>query len=286
MTVDHGLREGAAAEAAEVARACAALGVPHDTLRWDGAGHGNLQARAREARRSLIGAWAVGHGIDHVVLGHTADDVAETVLLRLARGSGVDGLAGMSAGFWAAGTSWGRPLLPVTREALRDWLRARGIAWAEDPSNADPRFDRARARALMGHLEGLGLTRARLLRTAGHMARARRTLTSNAADVARREVRQDGPDLLLTLALLSRIETDDAPGRLFAAGLMWVGGRPHRPRYDALLRLAALLRAGRAGTLAGCHARPEGEWARLAREAREVGPAPTLPFATFLRGAP
>jgi tRNA(Ile)-lysidine synthase len=93
------------------------------------------------------------------------------VLLRLARGSGVDGLAGMPEAFEAAGLTWARPFLGISRESLRGFLRAEAVAWAEDPSNEDPRFDRARARAMMAALGDLGLTRARLLRTAGHMAR-------------------------------------------------------------------------------------------------------------------
>jgi tRNA(Ile)-lysidine synthase len=282
VTVDHGLRDGSAAEALTVARACAASGISHDTLRWDGAGRGNLQERAREARRRLIGAWARERGVETVLLGHTADDQAETVLLRLARGSGVDGLAGMPEEFWSEGVSWARPLLPVTRGALRDWLRARRIPWAEDPSNEDPRFDRARARAMMDALARLGLSRERLLRTAGHMARARATLALRAADVAEREARQEGTDLLLSRALLLRIEEDDAAGRLLAAALMWVGGGEHRPRYDALRRLCAVVLEGRAATLAGCRVSPEGGDLRIAAEARARAPGRTGRFADFL----
>ena len=279
VTVDHGLREGSAAEAAEAGRLCADLAVPHDVLRWEGEGRGNLQARAREARRRLIGEWARKRGVETVLLGHTADDQAETVLLRLARGSGVDGLAGMPEGFRAEGVTWARPLLGVTREALRAWLRARGIAWAEDPSNDDPRFDRARARALTEALAGLGLTRERLLRTAGHMARARAALDSRAAGIARERAHEDGGGLLLPLDLLEGFEAEDAPGRLLAAALIWVGGQEVRPRWEALGRLVDLVRAGRAATLHGCRVAPEGTWLRLEREARGA-PSPRR-FSSF-----
>lgn len=273
-TVDHGLREGSRAEAEGVARACAALGVAHATLAWDGAGRGNLQARAREARRGLLGAWARGQGAASVLLGHTLDDQAETVLLRLARGSGVDGLAGMPASFDAEGVAWERPFLGIAREALRHWLRARGIPWVEDPSNDDPRFDRARARAMMGALAGLGLTRDRLVRTAGHMGRARASLVGQARRLAAEQVREEGADLLLPrLWLLHSVERDDTAGRVLAAALMWVGGGEARPRWESLRRLAAVVAGGRAATLAGCRVSPEGDRVRVAPEGRHPGRA-------------
>jgi tRNA(Ile)-lysidine synthase len=281
-TVDHGLRPEAAAEAALAARACAALGLPHAVLRWEAPPRGNLQARAREGRRRLLAAHARATGAALVLLGHTADDQAETVLMRLARGSGVDGLAGMPPSFEALGMRWARPFLGLTRAALRDWLRARGGDWAEDPSNADPRFARARARAMMETLAGLGLTRDRLLRSAAHMAAAERTLWRAAAQEAQVSVRQDGAALRLDRALLDRIGAEDTPARLLAAALMWAGGQGHRPRWDALMRLAALARAGRPATLAGCRVLPEGGWLRIAREARATGAPPATDFAAFL----
>ena len=112
VTVDHGLRPESGDEAAAVEALCAARGIPHATLRWNGwDGAGNLQDRARQARRTLIGAWARANGIGAVALGHTLDDQAETFLMRLARGSGVDGLSGMAPATRAEGVLWLRPLL-------------------------------------------------------------------------------------------------------------------------------------------------------------------------------
>ena len=95
VTIDHGLRPEAAAEAAGVAALCARLAVPHDTLPWRWDGRGNLPDAARRGRQALISDWAAARGIADVALGHTADDQAETLLMRLGRGSGVDGLAAM-----------------------------------------------------------------------------------------------------------------------------------------------------------------------------------------------
>lgn len=283
-TVDHGLRAGSAEEARAVAAACAPLGVPHETLRWDGwDGRGNLQAAARGARRRLLADWAGRQGAGGVLLAHTADDQAETVLLRLARGSGVDGLGGMGRIVLAHGTTFVRPFLDLSREDLRAWLRARGLAWAEDPSNDDSRFDRARARAMMGHLAGLGLTRDRLVRTAGHMGRARMVLDRLAAEEAERVATTQDGALLLPGSLLASLASSDTSGRLLAAALMWVGGRPHRPRWEALRRLAVAVAAGRAATLSGCRVSLDGDSVRIAPEPGRARPrGGAWDFATFI----
>ena len=269
-TVDHGLRAAAAGEAAMVAQVCAALGVAHRTLLWQGwDGQGNLQDRARRARRRLLTDWAADRALGTVLLGHTADDQAETVLMRLARGSGVDGLAGMDArsGLFL------RPLLTVQRDALRDGLRARGVVWAEDASNDDPRFDRVRARQMLAVLAPLGLSRARLIETAGHMGRARATLWQAAAGFVASHVRAEAGDLLLDAEALD-LRAGDSPGRVLAAAVQWIGGSPYRPRRDALTDAAQALRRGEARTLGGVRALPDGAGgARLTRElAAAAGP--------------
>ena len=110
-------------------------------------------AAARAARMRLLSDWAKDRGLDAVVLGHTQDDQAETLLMRLARGAGVDGLSGMAAARSQAGALWLRPMLGVRRDALRGWLTGRGIGWADDPTNEDEGFDRIRVRrAIAAHL--------------------------------------------------------------------------------------------------------------------------------------
>lgn len=162
----------------------AQLAIPHDILRWE---HpplsGNLQAEARAARQRLIGGWAADRGLAGVLLGHTRDDQAETVLLRLARGTGLDGLAAMAERTELAGTRWLRPMLSVDRQSLRKLLTARGIGWAEDPSNEDTRFDRVRARRALDALVPLGLTAERLAETAGRLAEDRVVLAGLVGDL-------------------------------------------------------------------------------------------------------
>jgi len=263
VTVDHGLRPEAADEAAQVAALCARLGVAHRVLRWQRAGGGNLQAAARQARLSLIGDWARGR-VEAVVLGHTLDDQAETVLMRLARGSGVDGLSGMEAERIAGGLRWLRPFLGVTRAALRAELVARGLDWVEDPSNADPRFQRVRARRALAVLADLGIDAAGLAATAARMRRARAVLEDETARALAALVREErGTALVDRAALDLRPEIRD---RLVAHLLMGLSGAAHRPRLEALQRLVA---AGQ-GTLMGCVLHPEAGGLRLYREARAV----------------
>ncbi|MCB1391533.1 MAG: tRNA lysidine(34) synthetase TilS [Rhodobacteraceae bacterium] len=264
VTVDHGLRAEAAAEAAGVGALCSRLGVTHAVLRWEaGPAGGNLMGEARAARMALIGGWA-RRRVDAVLLGHTLDDQAETLLMRLARGSGVDGLSGMEARREAEGTVWLRPLLGVPREALREVLRARGVAWVEDPSNADPRFLRSRARRVLGALEEMGIGARGLVATAGRMRRARAVLEAEAQRAMDVLVREDRGLLRIDPAALGLPgETRD---RLFAHLLMQLSGSAYRPRLEELHRL---VEAGK-GTLMGCHLRPQGDRLLLGREARAV----------------
>lgn len=267
VTVDHGLRAEAAAEAAGVAALCARLGVAHDVLHWDGrAARGNRMEAARRARLGLVGGWALGR-VQAVVLGHTLDDQAETVLMRLVRGSGVDGLAGMAARRQAGGVLWLRPLLGVRRAALRAELVARRIGWVEDPTNADPAYLRTRARAALGALEGLGIGAEGLAGTAARLVRARAALDAQAQAAMAAHVREERGVLHLAPGLR------DLPGetaeRLLAHLLMHLAGLWHPPRRAEMQRLLA---AGQ-GTLAGCVLAPGAQGWLLWREARAV-PAP------------
>ena len=265
-TVQHGLRPEAAGEADRVAQLCAEGGFPHRVLRpppWDG--RGNLQAWARSARLEALPRWAREVGLAHVALGHTQDDQAETLLLRLRRGSGVDGLSAMAPRREHGGLTWLRPMLALGREELREWLCARGVAWVEDPSNFDDRFDRVELRRAIALL---GLDTGRLAATAERMRAARVVLEARAAEVAARLASMEAGDLIFDAAVLT--EPEETRSRLLSAALRFVSGASYRPRYAALLNLASELREGRGGTLAGCFATREGDQLRIAREPRAV----------------
>lgn len=267
VTVDHGLRPGSRDEAEAVAAACAALGVPHDRLDWQGwTGRGNLQQAAREARLRLIAGWAAAHGLGAVALGHTRDDQAETVLMRLARRAGVDGLSAMPPRRDHLGIAWLRPMLDLGRDELRAWLAARGTGWIDDPSNAQARFDRVRARAVLAALAPLGIGADTLAGVAAQMQTARAALDHQARAAAARLGRIVAGEVILDAALAA--EPAEVQRRLIGAALAWVGGTPHPPRAEALARLIA---AGQ-GTLNGCRLTRRGGALHLGREPRAAGP--------------
>lgn len=269
-TVDHGLRPEAADEAAVVAAACERLGLPHATLRWhDPGGAGNLPARARMARYGMLRIWAEARGITEIALGHTLDDQAETVLMRLARGSGVDGLSGMAEARGDGGILWLRPLLSQGRAALRDWLVARGIGWADDPTNDDPSYDRVKARQALVLLEPLGVSREGLAETALWMARARKVLGAAAARLAETALRHEAAEIVIDAAPFATA-ADETRLRLLSAAVRWVGGSAYRPRLAALTMVEAAVLAGKARTLAGCLLTLRRGQLRVGREPRAV----------------
>jgi tRNA(Ile)-lysidine synthase len=182
VTVDHGLRPESAREAAAVKRLARRLGILHRTLHWRGAKpKAGLQEAARYARYRLLAEVAARAGYEHILTAHTLDDQAETVLFRLARGSGLTGLAGMARALPipAGGESaifLVRPFLGISKARLVATLKSARISHSEDPTNRDPRYARTRLRALIAELAREGLDAKSLARLAVRMRRAEATI--------------------------------------------------------------------------------------------------------------
>ena len=173
VTVDHGLRANAAREAHDVKRLANSLDLEHRTLRWRGTKpKTGLPAAAREARYVLLAKAARASGARHIVTAHTRDDQAETLLMRLLRGSGIAGLAAMARESERDGVLLVRPLLEISKAQLVATLEKAGIAFADDPTNRDPAFTRPRLRALMPALAEEGGDARNLARLASRLARA------------------------------------------------------------------------------------------------------------------
>jgi tRNA(Ile)-lysidine synthase len=264
VTVDHGLRKESKGEAAAVARLAGKLGVAHRALRWIGKKPATgLQQAARGERYRLLTQAARKAGASHILTAHTLDDQAETVLIRLSRGSGLKGLAAMqrvsvvparesSAPLRASSTHYGgpildadasgfrthdqaaaprnddvflvRPLLDLPKARLIATLKAAEIAYADDPSNRDPRFTRARLRGLMPELAREGLDASRLALLARRLKRADQAIEA-ATDRAFTELQRD-PILSGSIILCSQGYSELSPEialRLLGRAVGWTG---------------------------------------------------------------
>lgn len=223
VTVDHGLRPEAAREAREVKRLATELGLPHRTLRWRGAKpKTGLPAAAREARYRLLVEAARAIGASHVLTAHTRDDQAETLVMRLLRGSGLAGLSAMAFLSERDGIVLARPLLDVPKAQLVATLKRAKVSFADDPTNRDIAYTRPRLRALLPLLAAEGGDVRTLARLAARLARA------NAAV----EVLADGAERFLRLR--DRGDAPQAGERSFEASSFAV--LPDEVRLRLLLR--------------------------------------------------
>lgn len=252
VTVDHGLRRESATEAKEVGRVLAVRGTQHTVLTWEGKKpRANIQEAARNARYGLLTRYCQSNTIKHLFVAHTQEDQAETFLLRLARGSGVDGLSCMQPLTQQNGILIHRPLLNVPKAALLEYLKEKKQDYLEDPSNQDPRFDRVKMRRAFPVLATLGLTSERLASTATTMARARVCLEELAQVTLASacDIFPEGYAMLRPFAA-----TEEITLRVFASLVMIIGGHDIKPRLEEVKRLseAALDPEFKGATLGGC----------------------------------
>jgi tRNA(Ile)-lysidine synthase len=275
LTVDHRLREDSAAEAAQVASWLGARGIAHETLVRDGpAPHGDVQGAARDARYRLLEEFCARAGVLHLLTAHHREDQGETLLLRLARGSGLDGLAAIPAVTERAACRVLRPLLGVARARLAATLAAQRQAWIEDPSNRDPTYARARLRNSAAILAEDGLTPERLADTARRLGRARVALEAEVAALLARSAWLDPAGFAwLDPSPLAAAAAETAL-RALAAVLACVAGAAYPPRLDGIERLLAELCGGlaRGRTLGGCLVAPRRAGVLVCREPEAVAP--------------
>lgn len=269
-TVDHGLRPEAGDEAARVAALCEQMNIPHTILEWrDWDGSGNLQDQARRARYQLLRGWAAERGIAAIALGHTADDQAETVLMRLARAAGVTGLSAMPVMRDMGGVALYRPLLFATRADLRAYLDKEGVGWAEDPSNQDRRYDRIKARQALAGLSELGITAESLTRVAENMAQADQALQRYAREMAQSLCAQHAGSIQLDRAGFAAAPPE-IQRRLVVGFVGWIAGGGYPPRQATVARAVTAIAAGQTAVIGGCQIVPSGKFAWICRELNAV----------------
>ncbi len=286
VTVDHGLRAGSANEAAFVAGHARALGFRHDTIDWTGAKpKTGLQAAARRARYDLLAGYCAARSIGCVVTAHTADDQAETFLMRLRRGSGVDGLAAMAEVSQRGAITLVRPLLGFSKARLIASLRAASMPYVQDPSNENEAFERVRLRRAMKALASAGVARPSLTMAAARIRRSRDALAKTAGDflahqfnvsqLGRGEIGRDAFGAL----------SEDIALRVLAHAVALLGGEQNAPRLLRAERLLASLRDGKTeATLGGCVIRAAPGRLRFYREPGrfKAEPMPFIPGASCL----
>ncbi|WP_026620267.1 tRNA(Ile)-lysidine synthase [Ensifer sp. WSM1721] len=243
-TVDHALRAESAAEAEAVASFSAELGIPHRIARWDGKKpETGIQAAARNKRYELLAEAAEALGADCIVTGHTLDDQRETIAMRgLRDAGGGHGAAGMAATMLYGRRIWVlRPFLDLRRAEIRSFLEGRGVGWLEDPSNANPKFERVRVRARLAASEhepapslGGRQRAASSARSAALIEKHIRVHDVLVAEVSSRQAGDiDDPDWRRALLTVAAI----------------LGGRDHLPARATVERLSGFLRSGEPGRL-------------------------------------
>lgn len=267
LTVDHGLRPGSAEEASWVVERAGELGLSAAVLQWHGEKPATgVQARARQARYDLLVGWCVDHKAGALVTAHSLDDQAETFVMRLARGSGVDGLSCMrpSRDHTVAIL---RPLLGMPRARLRSTLVAAGASWLEDPSNRDPRYERVRWRKTLAFLETEGLAPAMIALSARRLERARQALEHATSRLEAHAVAHEGKQATLRLAAVQG-EPEELMVRLLRRLIVRYGAGGEPPELSALERLSEWVSAGVSSgrTLAGCRITRRKDAVRISRE--------------------
>jgi tRNA(Ile)-lysidine synthase len=270
-TVDHGLRPEAAAEAAMVVREAEALGLPVRSLRWDGdKPTTGVQAAARTARYRLMREAMAADGVAILVTAHHLGDQAETVLMRLAHGSGIEGLRGMDSLSLVEDCDVARPLLGVRPEILREVVSEAGLGPALDPSNDDQHYERVRWRLLLPALEAMGITLERLGTFARRMDEASQAIR-NAADEAYPRIVTPGAAGQVELSVMAlRREPAPVAAVVLRRVLELVGAARERPPplgpLELLSRRLQQLEPLKGITLHGCLVSSDGEAILVTKE--------------------
>ncbi len=255
LSVDHGLRREAAEEVHLVAEISRQYGLTHKAFGWSGTSFdGNTQANARNARYDLMCQWCAQQQISHLLVAHTLDDQAETILLRLARGSGVDGLSAMATSRTWETTVIYRPLLSVERARLLQLVEDVKCPYVSDPSNHDLKYDRVRFRQALAVLGPLGVDAHGLVETATRLAHAREALDAMCVQAIGQTVEIFSAGYCIFEPKQLEQYPYEIKRRVLGRLLRAIAGRPYSPAHSSLAQLLAWLQVSdkTTRTLGGC----------------------------------
>jgi tRNA(Ile)-lysidine synthase len=276
VTIDHRLRAESEAESKFVQALMHLRNIEHHTLVWEHeAITENISLAAREARYSLLLKFCQDRDILHLLVAHHLNDQAETVYMRLQRGSGVDGLTAMSAMTLYHNICILRPLLNITKCQIVDYLQSHGAEWVEDPSNSNEKYDRVMVRKYLQNCNSLFSKR--LVGTAQHMARAKRSLEESTARLSVL-CHNIYPAAYAIIDLLKyRQMPEEEALRLLVSNLMTISGAEVKPRFESVKNLYAQILTGKLGkTLHGCMLRSDGQFLCVMREQAKISTTQTL----------
>ena len=266
LTVDHGLRPEATAEAEAVAQQLNMRGIAHQTLTWSGPKPSlGLQAAARQARYGLLENWCRANAVVHLLVGHHAGDQAETFLMRAERGSGPDGLAAMAPVRELSACRILRPLLSLEKTRLMATAQAAELVWVEDPSNDNVAFQRVRVRHA---LQDGGIDTQSLAQGTVRFAGARAVLETETARWLARHVTLNAAGYAALSLDALEITAPEIVHRGLARLVAAVGGKPYAPSPAAIERVYKALTQGDAATLGAVRVCVEIDRIGIYREAR------------------
>jgi tRNA(Ile)-lysidine synthase len=247
LTVNHNLRKSATRETSKVSELMKKMRVEHHILDWQGGTKvkSNIEAKAREARYTLMFDFCKTHKIKYLLTAHNQNDQAETVLIRLFRGSGVDGLSAISQKTMRDDIYLIRPLLNFPKTTLQQYLEENKIAWVEDPSNQDLQFTRNKFRKILNEFasDEKALMVTRLAETAKRMQRARQTLENSTAIHFKNCAELSTKKCVLELESFNKLDEEIAL-RILSQILCTIGSKDYKPRFKNLYALYAAIKNG------------------------------------------
>ncbi len=254
LTVDHGLRKESAQEAVQVGKWLRELKIDHVILQWQGSKpSSNIQEEARNARYQIMANYCLSNKINYLLVAHHLNDQAETVLLRLSRGSGIDGLAGMSVIKDLYGIKIFRPFLDIPKKTLINFLKEENINWIEDPSNKNEKFKRVKLRNMLEQFEDEDILIKRLSQTAKHMIRARSYIEQQVELSLKDLIIKEQDIIKLNMQIFAKTHPEIAL-RVLLKIIKIIAKDAYKPRFVKLERLYDDLLASsyKGATLYGC----------------------------------